>query len=465
LGEEIREKISDKVKRSEYRSVMADTTPNISHVDELSVAVRFVDADTLKREEHLVYVKETYDKTGEGQAKDIVDSLKSADIPLSTVQFQTYDSTSSMSGVHKGAQQKFTEILERKIPYIKCVPHGVNLVIEHGCQESSLVGKTFATLENIFVFFTKSTKRNKELKDKLEEIENASMLRNLSKTRWSARAESVKAVWRSLDAILDVLEILEGSKDGETKTKAANLLNSVRNIDFICGIMLLKNVMFKMKMLSDFLQGETVDAAGALVAMSSTDGVLKRMRSDDNEINDEIEAAIIVARNLGTEPLADFSRLHRLRRPSRRLDDNPSTATPVLNDITAFYRCEFFKFIDSLISTLGEKSQSLTNVFQPFLKVIDPDTPGSLEDARALVAALPSVFSQDTFATLHSEFKVFFEHFHQKVQGVFHTDDKQPCRITRAANIALSLASKHGLFKLVSRVYQLFLTCSCAVCL
>jgi hypothetical protein len=158
--------------------------------------------------------------------------------------------------------------------------------------------------------------------------------------------------------------------------------------------------------------------------MSSTDGVMKRMRADDNEINDEIEASIIVARNLGTEPLANFSRLHRLRRPSRRLDDNPSTATPVLNDITAFYTCEFFKFIDSLISTLGEKSQSLTNVFQQFLKVIDPDTPGSLEDARALVAALPSVFSQDTFATLHSEFKVFFEHLHQRVQGEFHTDDK-----------------------------------------
>ena len=95
-----------------------------------------------------------------------------SEIPLSAVQFQTYNSTSSMSAVHKGAQQKLSEILERKVPCIKCVPHGVSLAIEHGCQESSLVGKTFATLENIFVFFTKSTKRNKELKDKLEEIEN-----------------------------------------------------------------------------------------------------------------------------------------------------------------------------------------------------------------------------------------------------------------------------------------------------
>ena len=103
------------------------------HVDELSVAVRFVDVDALKPEEHLVYVKETYDKTGEGQAKDIVHSLKCTDIPLSAVQLQTYDSTSSMPGVHKGTQQKLSEILERKVPYIKCVPHGVNLAIVHGC--------------------------------------------------------------------------------------------------------------------------------------------------------------------------------------------------------------------------------------------------------------------------------------------------------------------------------------------
>ena len=103
LGEEIREKISDKVKKSGFCSVMAHTTPDVSHVDELSVAVRFVDVDTLIPEEHLVYVKETYDKRGEGQAKDIVHSLNSADIPLSAIQFQTYDSTSCMSGVHKGA--------------------------------------------------------------------------------------------------------------------------------------------------------------------------------------------------------------------------------------------------------------------------------------------------------------------------------------------------------------------------
>ena len=104
----------------------------------------------------------------------------------------------------------------------------------------------------------KSTKRNKELKEKLEEVENALMLRNLSKTRWVARVESMQAIWRSPEAIVDTFVSLENSKDRETKTKASGLLNSVRNIDFLCGFMLLKNIMLKAKMLSDYLQGETI---------------------------------------------------------------------------------------------------------------------------------------------------------------------------------------------------------------
>ena len=154
-GEEIRGIISDKVNQSAFFSVMADTTtPDVSHSDELSVAVRFVDSETLEPEERLVRVSETNDKTDDGQAKDIVKSLQISNIPLSTIQFQTYDSTASMSGVHNGAQQKLNKILERKIPYTKCVPHGLNLVIKHGCEATTLISKVYNVLEQLFVFFS-----------------------------------------------------------------------------------------------------------------------------------------------------------------------------------------------------------------------------------------------------------------------------------------------------------------------
>ncbi len=82
----------------------------------------------------------------------------------------------------------------------------------------------------------KYTKHHKELKEKLEEVENALMLRNLSKTRSAARVESVQAIRRSLEAIVDTFVSLENSKDPDTKTKASGLLNSVRNIDFFMWV-------------------------------------------------------------------------------------------------------------------------------------------------------------------------------------------------------------------------------------
>lgn len=126
--------------------------------------------------------------------------------------FQTYDSTASMSGKFMGAQKKLGELLNREIPYTKCIPHGVNLVVEHGCATSAIIGKVFGVLEQIFVFFTGSTKRQ-ELNEKSREVENFLQLRNLFKTRWTARPESVEAVWWGLDAIILALEELRETGD------------------------------------------------------------------------------------------------------------------------------------------------------------------------------------------------------------------------------------------------------------
>ena len=104
--------------------------------------------------------------------------------------------------------------------------------------------------------------------------------------------------------------------------------------------------MYKTKLLADYLQGETVDIASALIAIESTHDCPQRMRVADKEIDDQVQAAMQVARNIGADPVADFSRLPRIRRPSRRQDDQPESSAVELTNISTFYRAEFFKFID-----------------------------------------------------------------------------------------------------------------------
>ena len=70
-----------------------------------------------------------------------------------------------------------SDMLDRKVIYIPCLPHGSDLVIEHGCNASTQIRYVFNTVEACNVFFSWSTKHHSVLKEKLENIENALQLK------------------------------------------------------------------------------------------------------------------------------------------------------------------------------------------------------------------------------------------------------------------------------------------------
>jgi hypothetical protein len=93
----------------------------------------------------------------------------------------------------------------------------------------------------------------------------------------------VEAVWRGLEAIYAIYRghfyrghfissrpAITKTGDPDSKTKAAGLINTIVNIDFICGIMFLKNVMYKTFEITCRLSSRIVDIASALIAMEST---------------------------------------------------------------------------------------------------------------------------------------------------------------------------------------------------
>ena len=126
-------------------------------------------------------------------AKEVVKSVTVRNLNKDIVRFQTYDSAVSVPGIYKGAQQKWSEILEKPIIYIPCTPHGANLVIKHGCNAIQLIRNMFDILESTYVFISSSSKHHDVLKEKLKLYEGGLLLKNLSKTRWSARPDTIDA--------------------------------------------------------------------------------------------------------------------------------------------------------------------------------------------------------------------------------------------------------------------------------
>ena len=86
-------------------------------------------------------------------------------------------------------------------------------------------------------------------------MENALKLRNLSKTRWVYRYESIEAMWRSFEAIKDALAVIEGMDcDPVTTRKASLLLKRILEFNFICAIMFMRLIMKKTQILTTEMQ-------------------------------------------------------------------------------------------------------------------------------------------------------------------------------------------------------------------
>lgn len=157
LGDAVREKVISEVSAAGMFSVSADTTPDLSNKDQLAVVTRYV--DKMVPCERLLAVKTVTAKTGQETAEEIVQVLRNNTLNTDQLVSQSYDFASNMSGEYNGAQKKLQDIVGHSVPYMPCLSHRSNTVVEHACRSSAVITEMFVILESLYTFFTSSTKR------------------------------------------------------------------------------------------------------------------------------------------------------------------------------------------------------------------------------------------------------------------------------------------------------------------
>ena len=109
--------------------------------------------------------------------------------------------------------------------------HSMNIV-----QRPLRLAETYRLLEDLYVFFSRSCKQDTVLRDHMKQFENTLKLRNLSKTRWVYRSESIEAAWSSFEAVRKALkEVSEKDKHGNARTKAVHEVDYEKNQDPDCA--------------------------------------------------------------------------------------------------------------------------------------------------------------------------------------------------------------------------------------
>ena len=92
----------------------------------------------------------------------------------------------------------------------------------------------------------------------------------------------------------------------------------------------MKNVMHCMHQMTETLQSPESNIIDAMAIIQSTAVLLKKIRDDQDTMNQEINAGITFLRKVGKDdPEEEFQRKHRMRKAPIRFDPNQETTAKV----------------------------------------------------------------------------------------------------------------------------------------
>lgn len=159
LHEKILEKIVKELKENKYYSITVDSTPDISHMDQLTFVFRYVTENGDPVSRFIKFIK-LDGHTAEEMEIHVLSTLSLLGIDLNDMRGQSYDNASNMSGCYS---------LKKNILalYVACSNHSLNLVGSSAAGCCLQATKYFMFLQQLYVFFSDSTSRWDRVKKKI----------------------------------------------------------------------------------------------------------------------------------------------------------------------------------------------------------------------------------------------------------------------------------------------------------
>ncbi|XP_022178978.1 uncharacterized protein LOC111039694 [Myzus persicae] len=139
MGQKVRETIIKEIKKAKYFSIVVDSTPDVSHTDQLSFIFRYVIDNGEPVERFLHFLPNTGHKS-EDLAKVVFNVLESNTLDIQNCRGQSYDNASNMSGKYTALQARIKQVCPHAV-YVPCSAHSLNLVGECAANSRGLLRK------------------------------------------------------------------------------------------------------------------------------------------------------------------------------------------------------------------------------------------------------------------------------------------------------------------------------------
>ena len=263
------------LKASPYYSLMADESTDAASQEELSVCARWLEHN--KPVEHFLGIIQAKQANAEAISGYICDFMKSSGISFENMRGVGFDGTNTMSG-HRSGVQKRLRLHAPSALYIHCHCHQLQLAAINAAEEHVAVKRVLGTLLTIWKSFHYSPQKAARLAEIQAELHSPEIkMQKPSDTRWLACERAVRAVLRSLPALVKTFEDIYNEKGDAEAHGIATLLTKYRTV---ACIYMLSDVLHTVAKLQGSLQSKEIDLASVPEMVESTTKRLRELKND-----------------------------------------------------------------------------------------------------------------------------------------------------------------------------------------
>ncbi|XP_050064321.1 zinc finger MYM-type protein 1-like [Aphis gossypii] len=347
MAEDVVNNIIQEVNKARYFSISIDSTPEISHTDQLSFIIRYVNEHGQPVERFLCFINNIGHKSQE-MMEAVIHIFKKYNLNTNYLRGQSYDNASNMSGIYTGLQARIKSI-NSLADFVPCSAHSLNLVGKNAASCCHDANEFFRLLQNLYSFSTITTRRWKIL--------NVS-LKSLSETRWSARDDACKSLNKNWCLVLRALTTISEDKSVNVSTccEAKGILKSIKTLKTSFMSIFWGDILERFNSCSKKLQSIQIDLGIVVEIYQSLIGFVHDIRCDDM-FNDYKARAIEKCgiSSLNTKP-------NRKKKRKRFFDEGNSEENVIEDEFENFKVNTYFMILDQIKSDLEKRKIAYDNL-------------------------------------------------------------------------------------------------------
>uniref|UniRef100_A0A3Q3ABG9 DUF4371 domain-containing protein n=1 Tax=Kryptolebias marmoratus TaxID=37003 RepID=A0A3Q3ABG9_KRYMA len=403
MAEMIRKQISNEVKEAEHFAILVDESKDISKKEQISVIVRYLQPDSEKVVEEFLHFTPAEGLDADSLFESIKMTLNRCNIDVNCCVGQCYDGAAVMSGCNNGVQEK----LKKEVPqavYIHCHAHRLNLVLVDCVHHVHAAADFFEIVQMLYKFFSGSVVHDLFLKkqEELVLVGKRLELKRLCDTRWACQYDSLRAVRKTLPAVMATLHDVVHQNSAKRRTEA-KALRALIDEKFVLHLVIFEDIFRTTKFMSDQLQSPNLDLAAANDLAHAVITAITEKRTEEKWETLRKEAEDLCSTTgIATESV---QRQKRQTQTAKHLKDfivDTTIERKGADSMEDLKTTSFYYVIDRMLMELKQRFSSETNEVLKGLPALSPKHPSFLDKKWILpMACHYGVNEENLSAELH----------------------------------------------------------------